>query len=215
MKQDIITRNPIIAVVVVDTVEHALPVAEALAAGGIKSIELALRTDAAIEAIGAIKRHRPDIVVGAGTVIFPEQVQQVVEAGADFAVAPGTAPVVMEEAAKQGLPFAPGVATPSDIETALRFSLRILKFNPAEALGGTRYLSSMAGPYNYLGLRFVPLGGINIDNLKSYLEHPLVGAVGGSWLAKRDLIAAEAWDMIRKNAEEASAIAKSLRSKPV
>lgn len=213
--QHIIIQNSIIAVVVVDAVEHAVPVAEALAEGGVKSIELALRTEAGINAIAAIKKQHPDILVGAGTVIFPEQVEQVIDAGADFGVAPGTAPVVMEEAAKRGLPFAPGIATPSDIEAALRFSMRVLKFYPAEPQGGTRYLSSMAGPYNYLGLRFVPLGGVTINNLKEYLQHPMVAAVGGSWLAKRELISAEAWDKIRENAQRASEIAGSLRSTPV
>lgn len=209
--QSIIVQDAVVAVLIIDDAEDAVPTAEALAAGGVSSIELTLRTDAAIEAIRRIKERVPATTVGAGTVIFPEQVQAVVDAGADFAVAPGFLPSIAQAAVAAGLPYAPGVAVPSDIEGALSFGFRVLKFYPAEPMGGLSYLSAMTAPYAYLGLRFVPLGGVNTGNLESYLRSPLVSAVGGSWLAKRDLINSGDWRKITANAREASEVATRVR----
>ena len=205
--QAVIVENPVVAVLIIDDARDAVPLAEALVAGGVRSIELTLRTDAAIEALTAIKKGVPEITAGVGTVVFPEQVRPIVDAGADFAVAPGFSRGVVEAALTLGLPFAPGIATPSDVEAALPFGFRVLKFYPAEAMGGLPYLSAMTAPYRHLGLSFVPLGGVNTGNLKEYLGSPLIAAVGGSWIAKRELIIAKDWETIRRNAAEATALA--------
>ena len=176
------------------------------------SIELTLRTDVALDAIREIKAGVPGMTVGAGTLIFPEQVQAVVDAGADFGVAPGFLLSVAEAAVDAGLPFAPGIAVPSDVEGALSIGFRVLKFYPAEPMGGLRYLTAMSAPYAHLGLRFVPLGGVNMLNLESYLSSPLVGAVGGSWIASRELINAADWRQIETNAREATALAARIKA---
>ncbi|MFP4431540.1 MAG: bifunctional 4-hydroxy-2-oxoglutarate aldolase/2-dehydro-3-deoxy-phosphogluconate aldolase [Spirochaetaceae bacterium] len=207
--QAVILENPVVAVLIVDDARDAVPLAEALVAGGVRSMELTLRTDAALEALAAIKKGVPEMTAGVGTVIFPEQVRPIVDAGADFAVAPGFSRGVVEAALTLGLPFAPGIATPSDVEAALPFGFRVLKFYPAEAMGGLPYLSAMTAPYRHLGLSFVPLGGVNPGNLKEYLGSPLIAAVGGSWIAKRELIRAKDWETIRRNASEATALAAS------
>lgn len=207
--QSVIVKNPVVAVLIIDDARDAVPVAEALVAGGVKSIELTLRTDAAVDAVAAIKKGVSEITVGVGTVIFPEQVRSIVDAGADFAVAPGFSRGVVEAALTLGLPFAPGIATPSDIEAAVPFGFRVLKFYPAEAMGGLSYLTAMSAPYRHLGLSFVPLGGVNTGNLREYLASPLIAAVGGSWIAKRELIKAQDWETIRDNAAEATALAAS------
>ena len=205
----VLGENRVIAVVVLDRAEDAPKLADALLAGGVKAVELTLRTPAAVDALTAMKKHAAELVVGAGTVLFPDQVKQVVDSGADFAVAPGLNPRIIEEARKLDLPFAPGVATASEIEQALSLGLRVLKFFPVEALGGMAYLKSVAGPYSYLEPTFIPLGGLRAENVKPYLESPLVAAVGGSWIAKRDVIAAGDWDVITKHASEATKIAAS------
>lgn len=201
----------VIAVLVIDRVEDAVFVARALIGGGVSAMELTLRTPAAIDALRAIKRDVPEMLAGAGTVITPAQVGQVLEAGADFAVSAGTNRRVVEEAGRLGLPFAPGIATPSDIEQALEFGCRLLKFFPAEAGGGLAYLKSMAAPYAHLGLKFIPLGGLDAGNMKSYLREPIVQGIGGSWLAPRELIRVRNWDAIRRNAAAAAAVVRELK----
>lgn len=192
----------IIAVLVIDEVKHAVPVAKALLAGGVDTIELTLRTPAAIESAKAIKKEVPEISLGFGTVLTVDQVKAVIDVGADFAVSPGCNPKIIREAQNQGLSFAPGIMTPTDIELALEEGCRILKFFPAETSGGMAHLTSIAAPYQYLGLKFIPLGGCNINNARSYLESDLITAIGGTWLAKRPLIQSENWGAITKNAQE-------------
>ncbi|MFV2070724.1 MAG: keto-deoxy-phosphogluconate aldolase, partial [Pirellulales bacterium] len=131
--------------------------------------------------------------------------------GARFGVAPGTNRSVIERATQRGLPFFPGVTTPSDIESALELGCRVLKFFPAEASGGLNYLRSMAAPYEHLQLRYLPLGGIGPANLKSYLADPRVLGVGGSWIAPREMIASRQWDTITERAREAQAMVDSVR----
>jgi 2-dehydro-3-deoxyphosphogluconate aldolase / (4S)-4-hydroxy-2-oxoglutarate aldolase len=196
----------IIAVLVIDRATDAVPVAEALVAGGVRAIELTLRTPAAFEALRKIRRFVPDMLAGVGTVLRPDQVTQAVDAGAEFGVAPGSNPRVMESALRAGLPFAPGICTPSDIEQALQYERRFLKFFPAEPSGGLAFLRFMAAPYAHLGLKYLPLGGITISNMADYLREPFVGAIGGSWFAPREVIAASEWTRITAAAREASAI---------
>lgn len=197
-----IDRAGIIAVLVVDDLKHALPLAESLLKGGVDAIELTLRTPVAMAAATAIKKAFPDMTLGFGTVLTTDQVKAVVDVGADFAVAPGCNPKIIQEARKKGLPFAPGIMTPTDIEMAIQEGCQILKFFPAETSGGLKHLESMVAPYQYLGLKFIPLGGLNITNSVDYLKSPLITSIGGSWVAKRNIIQSEDWGTITKNAKE-------------
>jgi 2-dehydro-3-deoxyphosphogluconate aldolase/(4S)-4-hydroxy-2-oxoglutarate aldolase len=207
MDQSPIIRNSVIAVLTIDDAEVAIPTAQALLEGGVRSIELTLRTDIAFDSIHAIKTRFPEITIGAGTIIFPKQVQQAIDAGADFGVSPGFQTAVAEEALKCELPFAPGIATPSDIEAAITLGFQVLKFYPAEPMGGLNYLISMSTPYQYLGLQFVPLGGLNIDNMSAYLSNDCIPSIGGSWIANRKLIRSKDWKAITANARKVLALA--------
>jgi 2-dehydro-3-deoxyphosphogluconate aldolase/(4S)-4-hydroxy-2-oxoglutarate aldolase len=201
----------VIAVLVIDNAEDAPAVADALLAGGVTAIELTLRTPTALESLAAIKKHAPQMLIGAGTVLAPEQVVQSRDTGADFAVAPGCNPRVLAASAEAGLPFAPGIATPSDIEAALEFGCRLLKFFPAEPSGGLAYLKNMTAPYAHLGLRFIPLGGVNADTAGAWLADPLISALGGSWVAPRASIQARDWASITRRAKEVMDIVRATR----
>lgn len=206
-------QSRIIAVLTLDDPRSAVPLARALLAGGIDVMELTLRTPAALEALRAIIAEVPEMLAGAGTVLTPRQVTDVCAAGAAFGVAPGTNPRVIEAAREEGLFFSPGVATPSDIEQALERECRILKFFPAEPCGGLAYLKNMAAPYLHMGLQFIPLGGLSAANVRPYLQDPLILAVGGSWIAPRERIAAQDWPAVTKTALEArSLVGKVQRS---
>lgn len=202
----------IIAVLIVDEVKHAVPLAKALIKGGVDAIELTLRTPAALDAAKAIKEEVPEITLGFGTVLTIDQVKAVVDVGADFAVSPGCNPKIIAEAYKQNLSFAPGIMTPTDIEMAVQEGCRVLKFFPAATSGGMKHLQSMSAPYNYLGLKFIPLGGCNMENAPSYLQSDLITAIGGTWVAKRNLIQAEDWDKITTNALEIRNLITKIRS---
>jgi 2-dehydro-3-deoxyphosphogluconate aldolase/(4S)-4-hydroxy-2-oxoglutarate aldolase len=203
----------IIAVLIVDRVDDAVPLAKALLAGGVDVMELTLRTPAAMDALAAIRAQVPEMVAGVGTILTTEQVGQVAAAGAAFGVAPGLNPRTLAAAREAGLSFAPGILTPTDIEIAVEHGCKILKLFPSEPSGGLPYLKAMAAPYAHLGLKFIPLGGLNAKNMASYLADPHVAALGGSWLAPRDLVQAGAWDKITALAAEAVAIIKSTRQK--
>lgn len=199
-----ITENGVLAVVLIDREEDAVPLARSLLAGGIQVMELTLRTPAALEAIRRIRAEVPEMTVGAGTILSPDQLRDVIRAGAAFGVSPGVNRHVLEAARASEFSFAPGVATPTDIETALEYGCRLLKFFPSEAMGGLNLLRAMTPPYTHLGLRFIPLGGITPSNLSAYLADPLVAAVGGSWLAPRDAIQAGDWAKITSLCTEAA-----------
>ena len=193
----------VIAVLVIDDLQHAVPLAETLLSGGIKVIELTLRTPVAAKAIQTIRDRFPEMTVGAGTVLTTEQTQQAADAGACFAVAPGTNASVIERSRDIGLPFAPGICTPSDIEAAVQCGCRLLKFFHAHASGELKYLSSINAPYAHLELQYIPLGGINQDTMASYLSDPIVHSIGGSWIATRELIVAGDWPAIEQRARQA------------
>jgi 2-dehydro-3-deoxyphosphogluconate aldolase/(4S)-4-hydroxy-2-oxoglutarate aldolase len=186
--------------------------ARALLDGGIDIMELTLRTAAALEALRVIRRELPEMLAGIGTILKPQQVVDVQDSGAAFGVAPGMNPAVIRQAQRVGLPFAPGVVTPSDTEAALELGCRELKFFPAEPSGGLAYLKSLAAPYAHLGIRFVPLGGLNAQNMAAYLADPLILAIGGSWLAPRELIKQKNWSAITQRAREAREIADRTRA---
>lgn len=195
-------KGGVVAGFSLDQVEHAVPLARALLAGGIDAIELTLRTSVGMDAVKAICSEVPEMLVGVGTILTPETAREVKEAGADFGVSPGLNPEVVRAAQEAGLPFAPGICTPSDVEAAITLGCRFVKFFPAEASGGLKYLQSMAAPYKHLGIRYFPLGGVNADNMNDYLADDIVPAVGGSWIVKKDLVMKEDWDGITARAAE-------------
>lgn len=195
-------RSGVLAVLMLDALEDAVPVARALNAGGVNAIELTLRTPVALECVRRIRAEVPEVLVGVGTILTPQQVGEALDAGAAFGVAPGMNPRVVVEARRLGLPFAPGVCTPTDIEMALEQGCKVMKFFPSEPCGGLAYLRTIAAPFAHLGVKFIPLGGVNASNAESYLREPSVLALGGSWLAPRDLIQAKEWSRITANAQE-------------
>jgi 2-dehydro-3-deoxyphosphogluconate aldolase/(4S)-4-hydroxy-2-oxoglutarate aldolase len=200
----------IIPVVSVPEVKHALPLAEALLAGGLPCAEITFRTAAAAEAIGLIKKHLPDLLIGAGTVLSIEQADMALGEGAEFIVSPGTNPLVVEHCLNQRVPIFPGVCTPTEIELALSKGVEILKFFPAEPAGGVKFLQAVCGPYRHVS--FIPTGGIDTKNLGSYLAIPQVVACGGSWMVKPELIKAGAFDQIKQLASEAVALVQELQA---
>lgn len=204
-------RTGLIAVLMLDDADDAVPVARALLAGGVDCIELTLRTNAAMDALKRIRSEVPEILVGVGTILTPQQVSDVKAAGAAFGVAPGMNPRVVSEAARIGLPFSPGICTPTDIELAIEQGCRVLKFFPSEPCGGLNYLRTIAAPFAHLGVKYIPLGGVSAANAEQYLREPSVQALGGSWLAPRDVIQRKDWQTITANAAEASAIVKRVR----
>ena len=206
-----IRKAPIIAVLVIDDAGDAVPLAKALLKGGISIIELTLRTPAAFDALERIRSEVPEIVAGAGTLLNSEQVRTVKERGAVFGVAPGLNGAVVKAAKDLGFPFAPGIMTPSEVEAAYEMGCKVMKLFPSEPVGGVNYLNSINAPYAHLEIGYIPLGGISLSNLQSYLECPAVLGVGGSWLATRKAIKEKAWDEISRNCEEASKIVMKTR----
>lgn len=203
-------KKKIIAVMVIDDLKDAVPTAKALLNGGVDIMELTLRTSAAFDALELIRREVPEMLPGVGTILVPEDCRRVRDTGAAFGVSPGFNPEVVKAAIDAGLPFGPGIATPSDMEGAFRLGCDIQKIFPAEPLGGVDYLSSMNAPYSHLGIKFIPLGGVGPSNLRSWLERPEVIAVGGSWIAPRALIKERRWDEIEKRAREARIVVEEL-----
>jgi 2-dehydro-3-deoxyphosphogluconate aldolase / (4S)-4-hydroxy-2-oxoglutarate aldolase len=198
----------VVPVIVIESPRDAIPLAEALADGGLPCAEITFRTAGAVEALALIARERPDFLVGAGTVLSPEQADVALRSGAAFAVAPGTNPRVLEHCRSIGLPFYPGVATPSDLEAALELGARTVKFFPAEPMGGVKYLKAIAAPYGEV--EFMPTGGITRDNLPGYLANPRVVACGGSWMAPADWIASGDFDRIRDETRRVVELVESL-----
>ena len=201
----------LVSVLVIDRIDDAVPLAEALLAGGVGAMELTLRTPIALDALRAIKKQVPRMLAGVGPILSPAQAEQVAAAGGAFGVAPGLNPRVVEAAQRLGLPFAPGVCTPSEVERGLELGCKVLKFFPAEPSGGLKYLQSIHAPYAHLGVTFLPLGGVTEENLASYLREPAVAAVGGTWLAPRAAVQERKWDAIREAARRAIAIRDQAR----
>ncbi|WP_217211623.1 bifunctional 4-hydroxy-2-oxoglutarate aldolase/2-dehydro-3-deoxy-phosphogluconate aldolase [Streptomyces sp. AC550_RSS872] len=195
---------PVVPVVVIEDVSDAVPLARALVAGGLRAIEVTLRTPAAPAAIREIAAAVPDAVVGAGTVITPDQVNASVAAGARFLVSPGWTDVLLAAMRASGVPFLPGVSTTSEVVALLERGVREMKFFPAEAAGGTAYLKSLAGPLPQA--RFCPTGGIGPATAPDYLALPNVGCVGGSWMLPADAVAARDWDRVTALAREAAGL---------
>jgi 2-dehydro-3-deoxyphosphogluconate aldolase/(4S)-4-hydroxy-2-oxoglutarate aldolase len=201
---DVLDLAPVIPVVVVDSVEQAVPLAQALLRGGIPVIELTLRSEAGLGAIEAVASRVEGMVVGAGTVLSPEQVRQVQDAGARFIVTPGSPPRLLEAAVASGLPLLAGAGTLTEMLRLAEAGLEAMKFFPAEASGGRAYLSSVAGPCPQL--RFCPTGGITAETAADWLALPNVGCVGGSWLTPKDAVARGDWGRIEALAAQAAAL---------
>jgi 2-dehydro-3-deoxyphosphogluconate aldolase / (4S)-4-hydroxy-2-oxoglutarate aldolase len=203
----------VVPVIVIESPRDAIPLAEALADGGLPCAEITFRTAGAVEALALIARERPDFLVGAGTVLSPQQADLALQSGAAFAVAPGTNRRVVEHCRSIGLPFYPGVATPSDVEAALELGARTVKFFPAESMGGIKYLKAIAAPYGEV--EFMPTGGITRDSLAGYLGNPRVVACGGSWMAPPDWIASGAFDRIRDETRRVVELVESVAGRAV
>ncbi|MER8010408.1 bifunctional 4-hydroxy-2-oxoglutarate aldolase/2-dehydro-3-deoxy-phosphogluconate aldolase [Streptomyces sp. NPDC094149] len=204
MVSSLLDLAPVVPVVVIEDAADAVPLARALVSGGLPAVEVTLRTPAAPEAIRAIAAEVPDAVVGAGTVITPEQVRESVAAGARFLVSPGWTDVLLEAMRASGVPFLPGVSTTSEVVALLERGVREMKFFPARAAGGTAYLRSLAGPLPQA--RFCPTGGIGPKDAPDYLALPNVGCVGGSWMLPADAVAARDWGRIEALAREAAGL---------
>ena len=205
-------KMPVLAVLVIDALEDAVPLARALLRGGISAMELTLRTPAALDALKRIITEAPEMLAGVGTILNVEQVRTVKDLGAAFGVAPGFNANIVKAAQELSLPFAPGIMTASELEAAYSLGCKEMKLFPAEHVGGLDYLNSLNSPYAHLEIKYIPLGGVSIENLQSYLECPLVLAVGGSWLAPRKLIQQKDWDQISRNCEKATEIINKVGS---
>ena len=197
----------IIPIIAIDRVDQALPLADALLAGGLPVIEITFRTAVASEVIRLLTRERPNLLVGAGTVLSRETAAAAKEAGAKFAVAPGLNPATVKCAAELDLPFMPGVATPSEVELALALGCRMLKLFPVAMLGGVEMLNALLGPYGHTGVKFIPTGGVSSGNLADYLKLPVVAAIGGSWMVDKQLVNDGKWSEITRITKEALAAA--------
>jgi len=202
----------VIPVLEVDSAERAKPLAEALLAGGLPVAEVTLRTEAALESIRVIAREVTNVIVGAGTVINREQAAAARDAGAQFLVSPGMVEDVVIWAQENQIPILAGAVTPTEMIRAINMGLDLLKFFPAETVGGLKAIKSMSDPFPQL--RFIPTGGIRLENLANYLQMEKIHAVGGSWMAKRQTIADGQFDEITRMAKEASNLVKQIRRSP-
>lgn len=202
MTESVLNRVPVIPVVVVENLDHAVPIARALVAGGLPVIELTLRTPVALDAIERIAAEVPEILLGAGTIVTPGQAKQAADAGAQFLVSPGTTPTLSQAMRDTGLPHLPGAATVSEVLALLEAGYTDLKFFPAEASGGANFLKSVHSPVP--AARFCPTGGISTANAADYLSLPNVGCVGGSWITPASVLAAEDWAAVTRLAAAAS-----------
>jgi 2-dehydro-3-deoxyphosphogluconate aldolase/(4S)-4-hydroxy-2-oxoglutarate aldolase len=203
MNTESFLKQRLVCVAVIDQPEDAVPLAEALIAGGLNVIEVTFRTAGAADSISRIRESVPQIVVGAGTLLTAEQVKQAVGAGAQFGVSPGLSESVSAAAQENGFSLFPGVITPTEVMRALELGWKNLKFFPAEIFGGVSALKALSGPFGHTGVKFIPTGGITAATLPDYLAIPQVAAIGGSWMAERKLVAEKSWGKITALTAEA------------
>ena len=208
-----IARQPVLPVIVIDDAESAVPLAEALMDGGLASIEITFRTKAAPEAIRRIVKALPEMCVGAGTLLNKKNAEEALACGVQFGLAPGLSEAVVETFKKAGKLFIPGVMTPTEIGAAADLGCKYIKFFPAETAGGAAGLKAMNAAFKHLGLKYCPTGGVSLANMDKYLALPEVFAVGGSWIATRDQIAAGQWKQISEQARAALTLAAKIREK--
>ncbi|MEM8208741.1 bifunctional 4-hydroxy-2-oxoglutarate aldolase/2-dehydro-3-deoxy-phosphogluconate aldolase [Morganella morganii] len=201
--QSVLNAAPVVPVIVIRELHQAVPLARALVAGGIRVLEVTLRTECAIEAIRAIAEEVPEAIVGAGTVINPEQLKAVTDAGAQFAISPGLTESLLQAADQGSIPLIPGIATVSELMAGMTYGLKNFKFFPAEANGGVKALKAISGPFP--DIRFCPTGGISLNNYRDYLALSSVACVGGSWLVPEDALRDGDYDRITALAAQAVA----------
>jgi len=204
--EQILTSGPVVPVIVINKLEHAVPLAKALVAGGVRVLEVTLRTACAVDAIKAIAKEVPDAIIGAGTVLNPEQLAEVTAAGAQFAISPGLTESLLQAANAGSIPLIPGISTVSELMLGLDAGLREFKFFPAEANGGVKALQAIAGPFPQV--RFCPTGGITPNNYRDYLALKSVLCIGGSWLVPADALESGDYARITQLAKDAVAGAK-------
>ena len=201
-----LANSIVVPVVVLDKVEDAIPTAKAMAAGGVDTMEITFRTACAPEAIKAVAENCPDVLVGAGTIVNLEQCKLAVEMGAKFIVSPGFSEEVVAWCVENNIPVAPGCVTPTEIMGALKYGLKMVKFFPANVYGGLNAMKNLAAPF--VGMKFLPTGGVNSANIKEYIDAPFIHAVGGSWVCPKAEIAAGNWEKITALCAEARKAAK-------
>lgn len=201
----------VVPVVVLEDAKDAAPLAKALVEGGLPCAEVTFRTDAAEESIKIMTSEYPDMFVGAGTVLTIEQVDRAVAAGAKFIVSPGFDPEIVDYCLSKEIPVFPGCITPSEVAQAVKRGLKVVKFFPAEQFGGVATIKAMAAPY--VGLKFMPTGGVSAKNLESYLSCDKIVACGGSWMVKGDLVKGGKFDEIKAMTEEAVKLVAEIRNK--
>lgn len=200
----------VVPVVVLEDAANAAPLAKALVEGGLPCAEVTFRTAAAKDSIKAMSEAYPEMLVGAGTVLTIEQVDAAVEAGAKFIVSPGFDPEIVDYCLSKDIPVFPGCITPSEVAQAVKRGLKVVKFFPAEQFGGVATIKALSAPY--VGLKFMPTGGVSAKNLKDYLSNKSIIACGGSWMVKGDMIKAGEFDKIKELTAEAVALAKEIRA---
>jgi len=206
-------KQRLVCVAVIDKVDDAVPLAQALIAGGLNCIEVTFRTAGAAESIARIRKALPDAVVGAGTLLTADNVKQAVDAGAQFGVSPGLSEAVSKAAHDQEFPLFPGVITPTEIMAAMELGWKHLKFFPSETFGGVNALKALIGPFGHTGVKFIPTGGITVATLPNYIAIPQVAAVGGSWMAERKLVAEKDWAKITALTAEAMKVIADVPAK--
>ena len=201
-----LANSVVVPVVVLEKAEDAVPTARAMAAGGVDTMEITFRTACAPEAIKAVAENCPEVLVGAGTVLNLEQAKLAVEMGAKFIVSPGFSEEVVAWCVENGIPVTPGCVTPTEIMAALKHGLKVIKFFPANVYGGLNAMKNLAAPF--VGIKFLPTGGVNASNIREYIGAPFIHAVGGSWVCPKEDISAGNWDKITTLCREARQAAK-------
>ena len=202
----------VVPVIAIDNPADAVGLADALTAGGLPVAEITFRTKAAAEVLAILRDQRPDFLAGAGTVLDLESVRACKDNGASFALSPGFDAEIVAAAKAIGLPFAPGIMTPTDLTAATRAGLRLCKFFPAGVAGGPKALEGIAAPFNHLGVRFIPTGGVTLETMGDWLKHRFVAAVGGTWIAKPDDISGGKFAEITAKARAAVERVKAIRA---
>ncbi|MEE1195748.1 MAG: bifunctional 4-hydroxy-2-oxoglutarate aldolase/2-dehydro-3-deoxy-phosphogluconate aldolase [Lachnospiraceae bacterium] len=208
---ELVQKTGVVPVVVLEDAKDAEPLAKALCEGGLPCAEVTFRTAAAEECIRIMAEKYPEMLVGAGTVLTTDQVDRAVAAGAKFIVSPGFDPEIVDYCLEKGIPVFPGCITPSEVAQAVKRGLKVIKFFPAEQFGGVATIKAMAAPY--VGLKFMPTGGVSPKNLESYLSYDRIIACGGSWMVKGDLVKAGKFDEIKALTEEAVKMVAQIRNK--
>ncbi|WP_104682693.1 bifunctional 4-hydroxy-2-oxoglutarate aldolase/2-dehydro-3-deoxy-phosphogluconate aldolase [Helicobacter felis] len=206
--QEILNTGPLIPVITLQNPKWGVPLAQALLKGGIKILEITLRTPGALKGIALIAKEVPEAIVGAGTILNVSMLEQAQKAGARFAISPGINAKFAQEAKSVDIPLIPGVASAGELMLALEYGFSALKLFPAEAVGGVKLLKSFSGPF--AGVQFCPTGGISLENMRNYLALENVACVGGSWLTPQDLMAKGQWDQITQIAKQSVAQARLL-----